>query len=129
MSLQPRSRLQRRRRLRARSAKKEARRRQARPVVDRMYERDGHRCLLEDRRDVAGPCAGRLTPHHLLKEGQGGTLMLDNLVTLCAHHNVWVEDHPPAAHMLGLVVRRGETLRDAWQRMRHAGLVPWEHGP
>ncbi len=65
-----------------------------------MFARDGG-CVLA--MEDAGECAGPDTPHHLLKAGQGGGYTLDNLVTLCARHNVWVEDNPDHARRLGMV--------------------------
>jgi hypothetical protein len=91
---------------------------------EQVFDRDGRRCVLAGKN--TGPCSGTpLTPHHLLKSGQGGPYTLCNLVTLCAGHNTWVEDHPPEAYALGLVIRRGETFDDAWELMVKAGLVAW----
>lgn len=53
-----------------------------------------------------GPCFGVLTAHHLLKASGGGKYERSNLVTLCAFHNGWVEDHPAEATRLGFVIRR-----------------------
>jgi hypothetical protein len=53
----------------------------------------------------AGPCVGPITPHHLRKASAGGPYTLENLTTLCAGHNGWVEDHPLRATELGLVIR------------------------
>lgn len=92
-------------------------------IREQVFTRDGHRCLLEHRPDLGGGCRGRLTPHHLQKASQGGPYTLTNLVTLCGHHNGWVEDRPIVAHSVGLVVRAGETVALAWQRLRAAGLV------
>lgn len=118
----------RRRRLRPRSEKATEQREVAVPIVDEVYERDGHRCVL-----AAYPshqCFGRLTPHHLRKTGQGGPWAAVNLVTLCAHGNGWVENEPTVAHTIGLVIRTGETYADAWARMRTAGLTPGaQHDP
>lgn len=94
-----------------------------RTVRAEVFQRDGG-CLLAHHQEFGGGCYGqRCTPHHLLKASAGGPYMADNLVTLCAHHNDWVEDHPTAAHAVGLVVRRGEVVALAWQRMRIRGLV------
>lgn len=97
--------------------------RESRPVVQAVFDRDGA-CILRGHAAVAGPCFGGMTPHHLRKQSaERGGWSLDNLVTLCAGHNDgWVEDHPPVARRLGLVVTRGETTRDAWDRMVAAGL-------
>lgn len=70
-----------------------------------VFERDGYRCLLEDIPGV-GRCFGELTPHHLVKRSAGGDDSLDNEVTLCSHHNTWVEDNPEHARELGLVASR-----------------------
>lgn len=93
-----------------------------RAIRERVYARDGWRCRLlasvgatyfsvnEDGLrgpyEKVPPCFGPLTPHHLLKASAGGPYTLDNLVTLCAGHNTWVEDHPATATALGLVIRR-----------------------
>jgi len=113
--------LTRRRHLTAVSADRKAEREAAEPVVQAVYSRDGHECVLaqHDNREL---CMGRLTPHHLRKAGQGGQWLPSNLVTLCARHNGWVEDHPHMAHALGLVIRTGETTADAWAAMRRAGI-------
>lgn len=71
-------------------------------VRELVFRRDG-RCLLVG---VDGhACTGApMTPHHLHKAGRGGPYTVDNLVTLCAGGNTWVEDHPADAARLGLVV-------------------------
>lgn len=68
-----------------------------------VFARD-KRCQLVD--TIAGRCFGALTAHHLLKASGGGKYERSNLVTLCAFHNGWVEDHPAEAARLGLVIRR-----------------------
>lgn len=76
-----------------------------------VFARDRWRCRLEDthRTDRRVPtCRGVLTPHHVLKASQGGGYTEDNLISLCAGHNTWVEDAPNVAHELGLVRRRGD---------------------
>jgi 5-methylcytosine-specific restriction endonuclease McrA len=72
-------------------------------IRQQVFDRDGG-CLLAS--EDAGECAGPDTPHHLLKASAGGPYTLDNLVTLCARHNTWVEDNPEHARRLGMV-RRG----------------------
>lgn len=69
------------------------------------------------------PCAGRGTPHHLHKQGQGGPTTRANLVPLCAFHNDRVEDEPYEARMLGLVVCRSITPDEARARRVAAGLA------
>lgn len=70
-----------------------------------VFERDGYRCrikpLLKGTRWER--CWGRLTAHHLKKDGQGGGYTMENLISACAGHNDWVEDHPALAKQLGLV--------------------------
>jgi hypothetical protein len=71
-------------------------------VRQRVFERDGG-CVLFGEPGV-GPCSGRDTVHHIVKEGQGGSYDESNLLTLCWHHNtVWVEDNPAEAEARGLV--------------------------
>ena len=77
-------------------------------VREQVFARDGYRCLLAD----GGPhwcrwdsCFGNLTVHHLRKAAQGGTYELEQLITLCAHHNDSQEDHPAASLACGLTVR------------------------
>lgn len=72
---------------------------------------------------VGGRCAGPGTPHHLEKAGQGGATDEANLVPLCAFHNGWVEDDPPLARRLGLVVRPGIDHAEAFRRRVAAGLT------
>lgn len=68
-------------------------------------------------------CAGPGTPHHLHKAGAGGPTTAANLVPLCAAHNGWVEDDPPLARRLGLVVRPGIDHGEALLRRIAAGLA------
>lgn len=78
-----------------------------------VFERDGG-CMFttyakgHELPDGAGWCRGPLTPHHIRKASQGGAYTPENLTTLCAFHNGWVEDFPDLAHRMGLVLRRGE---------------------
>jgi 5-methylcytosine-specific restriction endonuclease McrA len=95
-------------------------------ITAAVYARDG-RCLLHGS-GVGGGCFGKpLTPHHLRKSGQGGPDSVENVVALCAFHNDWVETAGKVAHLLGLVIRNGETWEDAWRRMRCNRLV--SYGP
>lgn len=75
-----------------------------RSVWEEVLDRDKRQCriapFLPDE-----PCYGPLTPHHVKKASAGGTYTAANLVTACAHHNDWVEDHPAEAEALGLVKR------------------------
>lgn len=87
-----------------------------------VFERDGHRCVGE-RRIEGVLCSGLLTVHHIRKASAGGKYVPENLVSLCAGMNTWVEDAPERAWHLGLVQRRGDTLAECWERMRVAGLV------
>lgn len=82
-----------------------------------VFARDRWRCQLEadllvrrhraDRAllEAVGPCRGPLTPHHLQKASGLGGYTLENLTSLCAGHNNWVEDHPTLATELGMVRR------------------------
>jgi hypothetical protein len=87
-----------------------------------VFTRDGH-CRLRD--TAAGPCFGRLTVHHLWKDGQGGDYSELNLITLCAHHNDWVEGHRSEADTWGLRVGYGEDVPSAWRRLIFAELVDY----
>lgn len=98
----------------------------AQPIVDAVLARDGE-CVLRLAEHGAGPCRGRLTPHHLVKAWKGPGWTLDNLVALCVAHQGWVEDEPSAATQLGLVVRDGMTHADAWARMFLAHLPVGTH--
>ena len=87
-----------------------AERRRRSTVSDDVFRRDGG-CRLAEVPE-AGPCFGRLTPHHRRKASQGGAYSTQNLVTLCAHHNDQLEadaDLAALAHRLGFVVRRGDS--------------------
>jgi hypothetical protein len=57
-----------------------------------VFERDGG-CVLAS----WSACFGRLTPHHRLKEGQGGPYTEANLSAVCAHHNEQIEADPRLA--------------------------------
>lgn len=98
----------------------------ARAVVrEQVFARDGHRCRLAGIAGT-GPCMGPLTPHHLEKAAQQGPYSVENMLTACAAHNDGFCE-TPEAHPLGLVVRRGETLEQAWARLYLAGIV--DYGP
>ena len=96
-----------------------------------LAARDRGRCLLEGReawgtdgKERVGPCAGPWTPHHVEKAWKGGAYDLDNLLTLCARHNTWVEDEPDLAWMMGLVQRAGDTPEGCARRR----VVQWGLG-
>ncbi len=72
-----------------------------------VFNRDGWSCRMH-----AEGCFGDLTVHHLRKASQGGTYTPENLITLCAYHNGWVEDHPIAAHERGMVVKSWEESKE-----------------
>jgi hypothetical protein len=108
----------RRTRIRRVSAKRAEAKEDQRDVRMALFARDHGHCLLEH----LPPCAGPWTPHHVRKASHLGVYELANLVTLCAHHNGWVEDHPHVAWGLGLVCREGETLDETTQRRHRAGL-------
>lgn len=103
----------------------------AKDIVRRdMLARDGHRCQL-DNVPGAGRCAGRLTPHHRRKSGQGGGYTLENLVTLCAGHNDRLEadaDLALLARTMGLVLKRGDVWDDErerfWSKVDRDGPLP-----
>jgi hypothetical protein len=92
-------------RLKPMSDKRRAENRARAPIREAVFRRDNYRCRLADRSDIAGPCFGVLTPHHLLKASAGGAYVEANLVALCAGHNSWVECEPILATGLGLVFR------------------------
>lgn len=106
------------------SAKRAAGAEDRRDVRMELFARDHGHCLLDvnEYAPVVGACAGPWTPHHRRKASHGGAYDLENLVTLCAGHNGWVEDHPIEAHALGLVCREGETLAQCDERMKIVGL-------
>lgn len=111
-----------RKRLPAQSKKRAATVDDRRAVREIVYARDNWTCRLAGRVgdlivpinprgeqigcEVAlPPCGGPLTPHHLQKASDLGPYTVDNLMTLCARHNSWVEDVPWAALALNLVRR------------------------
>lgn len=109
------------RRIRQVSPKRQAEKASRVDVRLALEQRDRGVCLLDDRQHahlLAGRCVGVWTPHHLLKASAGGAYVLENLVTLCAGHNTWVEDNPPRAKELGLVVVRGLIPPDEAARRR-----------
>lgn len=69
-------------------------------IRQQVFDRDGG-CVIAGEPGV-GECFGPDTPHHILKAGQQGPYTLDNLVTLCARHNNWVESNKEHATRLGL---------------------------
>lgn len=73
-------------------------------VREAVFLRDQMKCRLATVQ-AAGPCGYQMTVHHLKKASAGGAYSLENLVTLCAVHNDWCEDHPIAAAHLGMVIR------------------------
>jgi hypothetical protein len=95
-----------------------------------LYARD-QRCRLAG--STAGACYGkRHTPHHLWKEGQGGPYRLWNLLTLCAHHNDWIEYAPrDLVAAWGLVIEHGQSVEDAWCRLVFFRIVDywWDGTP
>lgn len=103
-----------------------------------VFDRD-RRCLLVG--TVAGPCRGPATPHHLLKSGQGGPYTVQNLVTLCAWHNGWVERNRADSATWGLYVEPHlppytstsywKDIGGAWHRLILHGLTPcwWDGSP
>lgn len=125
-SLQATSALSRTSRLKPRSAKRVTRNEENDAVVRAVvFARDGGRCVAKPVADkLGGKCFGPLTPHHLIKASKGGAYSPEVLVSLCSFHNGMVEDRPATAHSLGLVVRSGETLEEAYEKMRAAGMRP-----
>lgn len=86
-------------------------------VRDQVFSRDRYQCVLARVDSVAGKCAGPITFHHRRKASAAGAYVEANGRTLCAGHNLWVEDKLPilAADdpdywrpiMTDLVVREG----------------------
>ena len=85
--------------LRRQSVKAAARAREFAQVRVAVFERDGWRCVLENRHGCRGP----LDPHHIVRRSQGGTDSPFNLVTLCRAHHDWVHGNPAEARQLGLL--------------------------
>jgi len=80
-----------------------AERRRRREVAEAAAERDGG-CRLAH----LGGCAGPLTAHHLRKSSSGGAYVSENIVSLCAFHNTFVEDHPEHPDCRALTIREGD---------------------
>lgn len=74
-------------------------------VRDAVFERDDYTCQAPPE---WGSHFGPLTPHHLLKASQRGQYTVENLITLCAYHNEYVENYPRAAQKAHLVIRSWE---------------------
>jgi hypothetical protein len=112
-------------RLKAMSSKKRREIRESRPTVAEVFARDDFGCVLRRHQHLTGECRGDLQPHHIRKQSQKrGDWSHQVLVTTCWFHNcVWIEGNRDDAHDLGLVVGNGESLADAWQLMRAAGLA------
>ncbi len=84
-----------------------------RTVRDEVFARDGYRCVLADHIESAWfpRCSGPLTFHHRRKASAGGSYTVQNGVSACLTHNLWVEEAPVDARtVLGgfLVVREGD---------------------
>lgn len=82
-------------------------------VRERVFARDRF-CQVHHRGYGAyavGRCSGPLTPHHRRKASDTGGYTLENLVAVCAGHNVALEHDAGLARWarsVGLVVRRGD---------------------
>jgi 5-methylcytosine-specific restriction endonuclease McrA len=75
-----------------------------------VFQRDKYRCVVSQFPETKTlpkwpECFGGLTVHHVHKASGGGPYTEDNLVTLCAFHNEYVESHHLEAQALGLEVR------------------------
>lgn len=101
-----------------------AARREAEALVRRGCAERDRGCRLSGAAGT-GPCAGRLTFHHLRKASQGGPYAPHNGLTLCVAHNEWVETDPITAHAWGLRLLHGEHHLQAWARLHLAGIVWW----
>lgn len=78
----------------------------------RVFERDGG-CVLHG--ETPWDCGGLpLTVHHRRKAGAAGAWSMKNLVTLCAYHNLGIEDEPDyyRDNFPWLVVREGDAEWD-----------------
>jgi 5-methylcytosine-specific restriction endonuclease McrA len=93
----------RRKTLKAMSDRRQGELASRREIRERVWARDGHRCRFPHHEVPDLPCFGGLTVHHLLKASQGGEYTDENLITICAVGNCWIEDHPRRATELGLV--------------------------
>ena len=115
----------RRSRLKPMSAKKRREIRESRPTVAEVFARDGYGCVLRRHQHLTGECQGDLQPHHIRKQSKrSGDWRPQVLVTTCWFHNcVWIEGNGVAAREIGLRVSDGDTLAEAWERMRTAGLA------
>ena len=98
--------------LKSRSARRRADKPPESKVKAAVFVRDELRCLMAT--DTETVCGGPLTYHHRRKASAGGAYIVENGATLCADHNVWVEDNPVTARRLGLVVREGDP---EWQQL------------
>lgn len=97
------------------SLKRQAEQRKRAKIRAAVFERDRYRCQVAARVPDAGRCFGALTPHHIKKDGQGGSYTLDNLVSACAHHNERIEsdaDFARACEAVGLLDTRAGRVRE-----------------
>jgi hypothetical protein len=97
------------------------------PVVQAVFERDNYTCRAQGMPGV-GECFGPLTPHEILSRSRAGRtdenlLNADGMLTLCAHHNTWCEDHPPEAEALGLTMHAWD-VSDLSADQCETGCVP-----
>lgn len=106
-------------------------------VREAVFRRDRYRCQLERHvgaitssdpmygaRQVEVPrCSGAMTFHHRRKAGAAGAYVEANGMTLCAGHNVWVEDEPDAALTVlpAVVVREGDPEWESLGKRAHRG--------
>lgn len=95
-----------RRRIRAKSARREAETPERQRVVAEAFARDGHRCRARDLVPQVR-CRGPLDPHEIIPRSAwaAGYLVLANIVSLCRAHHDWTEEHrgkDGEAHRIGL---------------------------
>lgn len=110
--------------MRRQSAKRSAARPAQAEARDACFARDRGQCQA---RIVT--CGGRLDPHHIWRQGQGGPWEDWNLITLCDNCHRWVHEHPLLSWSHGWLVPSwtGENGCHAAAALRAARftLAPW----
>lgn len=109
--------------LRSESAKRRAQRAARAAVTADARTRYGV-CLARP----LGSCFGPLVGHELVKRSQAKDPQLDRrlVVTVCAFHNAWIEDHPHAAQHAGLSVPGWVWRQWGTEALNEAGRIRGE---
>lgn len=72
-------------------------------AVDEAWDRDRGRCQAEHLVPEVR-CGGPLDPHEIIPRSvwPGGERVVMNIAIICRNHHCWIDNHPDAAHAVGL---------------------------